>query len=51
MIMGGYMINMRGEVAMVMMVKWLVLEGVVVVVVIILEKQVRRRRVHRDLNS
>jgi hypothetical protein len=40
MIVGGYVINMRGEVAMATMVKWLVLEGVVVVVVIVLEKRV-----------
>jgi hypothetical protein len=48
MIVGGYVINMRGEVATVTMVKWLVLEGVVVVVGNVLEKRVRCLQVHCD---
>jgi hypothetical protein len=51
MIVGGFVINRREEVATATMVKWLVLEGVVVVVVIVLEKQVQRHRVHHELNS
>jgi hypothetical protein len=50
MIMGGYVINTQEEVATVTMVKWLVLEGVVVVVAIILERRVRCPQVRRDLN-
>jgi hypothetical protein len=42
MIVGGYVINMREEVATATMVKWLVLEGVVVVVEIVLERRARR---------
>jgi hypothetical protein len=38
----GYAINMRGEVATATMVKWMVLEEVVVVVGIVLEKRARR---------
>jgi hypothetical protein len=50
MIVGGYAINMREEVATATMVKWLVLEGVVVVVGNILGKRVRRLRAHHDLS-
>jgi hypothetical protein len=42
MIVGGYVINMREEVATATMVKWLVLEGVVVVAEIVLERRARR---------
>jgi hypothetical protein len=44
MIVGGFVINMQEEVATAMMVKWLVLEGVVVGAEIVLERQAQRLR-------